>query len=369
MTIKPFQAVYPNLDYVASSDAFFGSVKYDYPEYKKSGFFQKFPKEGIYIYQIEQKGRTYTGLIAGASIQDFYDGRIKKHENTLAVKEQQQIHLLISRGAIVKPVLLIYPGVADIENFMKNYIQNNQKFFCTRFESEDSLHSFWQVCEEEDLRKIQDLFKTNVPITYIADGHHRTTTAALMHERAKKNSDLPDFNSLLSVFFSVEQMDVFDYNRVINGFNDQSLTRLIVQLSQVFDIEIMEDPKRPEKKNELTMIIGKDHFKLNWKKNILEQHQGNGVVLDASLLDELVLKNILGIKDSRTDERMKYVEGTKGLKGLRKAMKGKEEQVAFALYPVDVKDLMSIADDGKTMPPKSTWFEPRIKNGLIVLEF
>ncbi len=369
MTIKPFQAVYPNLDYVASSDAFFGTVKYDYSEYMKSGFFHKFPKEGLYIYQIEQNGKKYTGIIGGASIQDFYDGKIKKHENTLAIKEQQQIHLLISRGATVKPVLLIYPGVSEIDQFLKDYISKNDVFFSTVFEAENSKHSFWQICGKDDIEKVQDLFERKISVTYIADGHHRTTTAALMHERAEQKKAPNDFDKLLSVFFSVDQLDVHDYNRVIEGYNDLSLTRLIVALSGIFEIEIQETPEKPKAKHELTMVIGKEFFKLRWKKEILEKHKGNGPLLDASLLDDLVLKNVLGIKDSRTDDRMKYVEGTKGLKGIKKAMKGNEELIAFALYPVAVEELMEIADNGKTMPPKSTWFEPRIKNGLIVLEF
>ena len=369
MRIKPFQAVYPNFDFITSADSFFGTVKVQYPEYKKSGFFNKAAQESIYIYQIKSTRRTYTGLVACADIRDYLDHKIKKHENTLAQKEQQQMHLMLSRSASVKPVLLTYPKVTPIRNLIDQCIKKSKPFYSTLLETEQLLHTLWEVSDGEMIERFQKLFKKHVPETYIADGHHRTSTTALMSERMKDKMDGKNYDLLLSAFFDAGELEIHDYNRIVEGLNECSMTTFMAKISQVFDIEILEEARKPNQKNEIVMFLNREWFLLKWKKSVLEEYQNDSVILDATLLDEKVMKEILGIEDVRTDTRIRYIEGPKGLEGLRERTIRNENRVAFALFPVRLEDLMQVANEGKTMPPKSTWFEPRIKNGLVVQEY
>ncbi len=368
MRIKPFQAVYPNFDYIADPDTFFGKVKYDYPEYKKSGFFNKIAQEALFIYRIEGPERSYTGLIACSDIRDYVEGHIRQHEDTLREKEQQQMHLLIRRQAIVKPVLLTYYSVPEINRLINKYIASHEPFYTTEFAAEHQIHTFWEVSKGEDVQAFQTHFAESVPVVYIADGHHRSSILALMYDRLKRSPGREKYSLLLSAFFAVEELDVHDYNRVVEGLSDHTLTKVMAKLSRVFTIKILKGPARPGKKHEMVLFINREWYLLKWKRKILKKYARQEVVLDASLLDQHVLRDILGIEDVSTDQRVKYVEGPKGLEEIRTKSIKNENRLAFILYPVDISELILISDKGESMPPKSTWFEPRIKNGLIVQE-
>ncbi len=367
MRIRPFQAVYPNLDIITSADTFFGRVKYEYPDYKKEGFFSKIAEDAVYIYRIGNPCRNYTGLIACSDINDYLEGKIKKHENTLRPKEQQQMQLMTRRNAIVKPVLLTYPEVPEITKLLNDFIEKNEFVFETEFKKEDQRHTFWKVDDKPLIEQIQQLFYQKVPITYIADGHHRCSSTALMHELMKGNKKEGLYSFMLSAFFPTEELEIHDFNRIVE--RKSTLTTFMVKLSQVFDIELMEEPEKPAKKFEIVLFINNEWFKLLWKDSVLEGHKDQKVVLDASLLDEYVLQNIMGVEDIRSSSRIQYVEGPKGLDGLRSRTIKNDNNVGFCLFPVALNDILTVADMGETMPPKSTFFEPRIKNGLIVQEF
>ncbi len=368
MIIRPFQAVFPNFDYVTSADAFFDRVKYEYPEFKKNDFFHKAAQEALYIYQIENPQRTYNGLIACVDIQEYLNGNIKKHENTLAVKEQQQMQLMLSRGAIVKPVLLTYHNVSKIEQQLEVAKKDLPLLFETTFASDKTTHRFWEVKDGEQIQRLQELFEQEVAKTYIADGHHRTSTFALMYERMKTKGEAAPYSHLLSAFFPVSELEIHDFNRVVSALDDISLTNFMARLSSLFDIDILKDIRKPQAKHELVMFLNRECYSLRWKASILAEYADQEVVLDANLLNEKVLDNILGITDTRSDDRITYVEGRKGIDTVRIKTNKRENRVGFCLYPVDLSDLITVADRGEAMPPKSTWFEPRIKNGVIVQE-
>jgi len=367
MRINPFQAVYPNFDYVASTDTFFNTVKVEYSGYRKSGFFHKTSQEGMYIYQIVNPKRSFTGLITCSDIRDYLDGKIKKHEKTLTSKEQQQLNLLISREAMVKPVLLTYPGVKSINKIINSYIKKNKPFYGCEISGEEQKHKVWEITDGAIIQKLQGLFKTEVPASYIADGHHRTSTSALLYSRMKKKG-IKKYNQLLTIYFPVSELEVHDYNRVVEGLEDCTPTMFMVRLGQLFNIEILKKPAKPQQKHTITLFINREWYKLTWKKSVLKEYQKKKAMLDANMLDEKVLRDILGIKNVRTDSRITYVEGPKGLDAVRSQVIKSRYRIGFCLYPVDLEDLMDVSDAGKTMPPKSTWFEPRVKNGMIVLE-
>lgn len=368
MTIRPFQAVYPNTDYIASSDSFFGTVKEEYVAYKESGFFNKASQESIYIYHIQTPQRGHTGVIGCADINDYLDEKIKKHENTLAATEQRQMYLLMNRKAVVKPVLLIHPKVKKLSTILETIMKENEPFYSIHFESENIQHTLWEVTDGNRIEKIQQLFDKKIPETYIADGHHRCAASALLYSRTKKKKKVNPFENLLTAFFAEDQLEIYDYNRVVDASGDVTITQFMARLSQVFEIETVDAPAKPKQKHEVVMFLNKEWFLLKWRKEVLDKYRDQEIVLDSRLLDIYVLKDILGIKNVKTDTRIKYVSGTEGVEAIRTKTLKSESRVGFCLYPAQMSDLLTTADQGGVMPPKSTWFEPRMKNGLIVQE-
>jgi len=297
------------------------------------------------------------------------DNKIKKHENTLASKEQQQLQLMIKRGAAVKPILLTYPTVDAIEKIVTQQIKKIKPFFSVSFEDSSEKHTIWKIEEGPIIQKIQDIFAKKVPHAYIADGHHRSSTSALMAKKMKKKNKVGHYDQILAAFFAVKELSIYDYNRVVEGLDDRTMARFMAEISRIFDIKILKKPTKPRRKFELTMLIGEEWFRLKWKKEILSKYKKEKVLLDASLLDKEVMKNIMKIKNTKTDNRITYVEGPKGFEHIAKRTRKNENKIAFCLYPVVIDDLFKVADAGEIMPPKSTWFEPRVKNGLLALEF
>ncbi len=369
MKIRPFQAIYPNIDFVASPDSFCSEAKTGFQEFKKNGLFKKAPADALYSFQIENNGRKHTGLIANNDLADFHDGRIKKHENTLSEKEQQQMQLFVRWQAILKPVLLVYKKVAAISDWLEDFTQKHKPFFTVLFEKDGQVHRAWAVSDGRQIRELQELFEKNVHTTYIADGHHRTTTVALLNERLREKNPEFDFRELFCAFFPSDQLDILDYNRVVEGLKDVSPMRFMARMAQLFDVEFLEKPAKPRHKHELTMCAGKEWFRLKWRPEVLAKSGGEGrVLLDANLLNEHVLGNILGIRDPRTDTRITYVEGPKGIRGIEDAAEASRNRIGFMLFPVALDDLMALSDMGEMLPPKSTYFEPRLRSGLIVKE-
>jgi len=366
MKIKPFRATYPNFDFIASPDSFCDDAKNSFREFQANGFFEKAPKDALYIYQIETDLRKHTGLIALNEVEDFFAGKVKKHEKTLSEREQQQMQLFLKWNAILKPVLLTYPPVSDISRWLENFTLANKPLYTTRFAKDRQTHRVWTVTEADDIRRLQSLFIDHVGGTYIADGHHRTTTVALLHERLKDKNQEFDFDNLFCAFFAADQLDILDYNRVVEGLRDLSPTQFIVRMSKIFDLNVLAEPRKPLEKHEIIMYAQKEWYSLHWKKTVLESHALDRVVLDASLLNELVLDKILGITDVRTDTRIIYVEGARGLEGVRKTTHENDDHIGFVLYPVTFEDMMRMADAGESLPPKSTFFEPRLKSAMLV---
>ena len=369
MEIHPFQAVYPNIDFIASADSFFKTVKEDYTTYRKNNFFQKAGKEAIFIHQIKTNERTYWGIITCVNIMDYLNGNILKHESTLAEKEQYQMQLLLNREAMVKPILLTYPDIDEINNTIQSFVKKKEVFYSISFDAENSVHNFWQVADGKTIQKFQKLFKAKVPFSYIADGHHRSAATGRIFQQRKKISSPNPYKHLLCAFFPSSQLDIFDYNRIVEGLTNISTGAFVAKLSKVFDIDVLAQPTKPKRKNELVMLLDQEWYRLKWKKSILANFDEDDIVLDVSLLNEKVLKGILNIGDVRMDTRVKYIEGPKGMEMLKNKTFKSEHRIAFLLFPVQLNDLMAIAEAGKVLPPKSTWFEPRVKNGLLVYEF
>jgi uncharacterized protein (DUF1015 family) len=317
----------------------------------------------LYIYQIEHGGRKHTGLVALNDVDDFFAGKVKKHENTLSDKERQHMDLILQWEAVLKPVLLTYPAVPDISEWLQQYTRRHHTIFSTRFGKRGHLHRVWQIAQPGDIEELQSLFVQHVPNAYIADGHHRTTTMALLHERKKQYPGL-DVDHLFCAFFADDQLDILDYNRAVTALTDRTPLQFLAQLSKVFDIEPLAEARKPQQKHELCLYLGREWFSLRWRPEILVRYPADAVIFDATLLNEWVLRDILQVQDVRSDTRIEYVDGSKGLRGIEKACNRTE--AGFVLYPVSFDNLIRVADSGGSLPPKSTYFEPRLKSGVLV---
>ncbi len=365
MHIRPFRGVFPREHAVKLEDSFFLSVKEQYAEFAKAGMFEQASNEAFYIYQIRTKARNYTGLVACAKVEDYFDGNILKHEKTLEAKEKVQLALLLRRQACVKPVLLTYPTVDAIQQWMEAFMAAEQPFYEHDFEGGQETHHLWEVSNWSDIKALSVLFEDQVPKTYIADGHHRLSTVAHMYEKQGGHT----FEQLLCAFFPSSELVILDFNRVVEVPDHISSTLLMARLSEVFDIKPLKRATRPRRKHDIVMQLKKEWYCLTWKSTTLDRYADEKVLLDAALLNKIVLNEILEIEDVRTDQRISYVEGPKGLRGLQKATKNCKRGVGFCLYPISFEEMALLADQDKMLPPKSTWFEPRMKNGLVVQAF
>ncbi len=366
MHIKPFQAIYLRQEFITSAESFFTSVKEEYNDYFQSGFFAQAGHEAFYIYQIQTPRRYYTGLVACVDIRDYLEGHIRKHEHTLPEQEQKQMQLLLRRRAAVKPILLAYPQVERIDRWIRQFTERHSPFMSISFNGKRQTHCFWEVRDAERIAQLQELFNCEVAKTYIADGHHRSSTLAMMHERHLGDRTHEDYSRLFCALFPSNELEVLEFNRVVEVLDECSPTWFMARIAQLFDIEILSAPEKPHAKHEVVMLINREWYRLRWKAHVLEEFRDQPVVLDTIMLNEKVLKEILNIQDERTDGRVDYVEGPLGLDGLRRKTVRGESHIGFCLYPISLDDLFKLADAGRVLPPKSTWFEPRMKNGLIV---
>jgi len=364
MKIKPFRPCFPHLDKLDSPDAFCAEAKNLYNKYVAQGLYQQAQSPGFFIYQIQSVTGEHTGLVTLNEVEDFFEGKVKKHEATLLERKKHQMELFLRWEAVLKPVLLTYPPVPDIGAWLTAFTRQHKPMFVARFKQGRVRHSVWAVSDAQDIHVLQSLFAKHVHSTYIADGHHRTATMAMLHEQRGKYPQY-DFDHLFCAFFATDQLDILDYNRVAEIPKDMSPMRFMAQISKVFNMEPLEWPRRPLEKHEIVMCLQKEWYALHWRPEVLEGLDEQNDLLDASLLNERVLGNMLGITDVRSDNRVSYVDGSKGMEGLQKAANGRN-RVGFALYPVYFSDMIFLADAGEILPPKSTYFEPRLKSGMLV---
>jgi len=327
--------------------------------------------EKFYIYAQTMDGRTQYGIVGCAHIDDYMNNNIKKHELTRKDKEEDRmIHVRIT-NANVEPVFFSYPANPKIDAIVDKIIKEQAPEY--DFVADEGFgHHFWVINDADINKEIAEIFEKEIPALYVADGHHRTAAAALVGGEKRANNPNhtgnEEYNYFMAVIFPDNQLKIIDYNRVIKDLNGLTKEQLIVVLSETFDVEMMgADIYTPLQLHEFSMYIDGLWYKLNAKEGTFDDNDPIGV-LDVTILSNLVLDKILGIKDLRTDKRIDFVGGIRGLGELQRRVDNGEMAVAFALYPVSMKQLIDIADTGNIMPPKTTWFEPKLRSGLVIHE-
>ncbi len=315
-------------------------------------------KPCYYIYQLIMDGRAQTGLVCVSSIDDYNNDIIKKHEFTRPEKEQDRINHIKTTGAQTGNVFLAYRNQAAIDALIDKWKTTKNAVY--DFTTEDGIqHTVWAVSDSEVIDQITQLFATEVPFTYIADGHHRAASAAKVKLGLGASS-----NFFLTTLFPSNQLHIMDYNRVVKDLNGQAAHAFIAALSEDFDVKVTEGAYKPSSLHSFGMYINSKWYVLTAKPGTYNDADPIGV-LDVTILSNNILSKLLDIKDQRTDKRIDFVGGIRGLGELEKRVDSGEMAVAFSLYPVTIDQLFNIADAGEVMPPKSTWFEPKLRDGLL----
>jgi uncharacterized protein (DUF1015 family) len=341
------------------SQAVYDQAKKNLQQLIIDGILLKEKKPCYYIYQLIMEGRSQTGLVCLSSVKDYFDDRIKKHEFTRPEKEKDRIDHMRTIRAHTGNVFMVYRDVMEVNALISGWKMTQKAIY--DFTAADGIqHTIWIIDRDVVINSVTELFKNNVPFTYIADGHHRAASAA------KVSQQLPGINEanhFLTTIFPASQLAILDYNRVVKDLNGKNPKKFLSRLQDDFYLTLSSEPVKPSQLHEFGMYMEGQWYILSSRKGTYTEDPIG--VLDVTILSNNILDKLLGIEDQRTDKRIDFVGGIRGLKELEKRVNSGEMKVAFSLYPVTIEQLFAIADSGNVMPPKSTWFEPKLRDGLL----
>ena len=367
-----YHIIKPEIDFES------GTSEYDPKVYEQAAAnFKKFQDKGwlvqdaddhYYIYAQTMNGRTQYGLVVGAWVDDYMNGVIKKHELTRRDKEEDRMKHVRVNDANIEPVFFAYPDNDVLNAIIMEYAATKPEYdFIAPIDG--FRHQFWVISNPQHITTITQEFE-KMPNLYIADGHHRSAAAALVGaEKARLNPNHrgdEEYNYFMAVCFQASQLTILDYNRVVKDLNSLTSEQFLQRLVKSFDVTCMgSDIYKPQQLHEFSLYLDGQWYKLNAKDGTYDNTDPIGV-LDVDISSRLILDNILGIRDLRSDKRIDFVGGLRGLEELKRRVDSGEMRMALALYPVTMQQIMDIADSGKIMPPKATWFEPKLRSGLVI---
>lgn len=350
------------------SDEVYARAVENFQTWRKKGWLVQDDTEKYYVYAQTMDGRTQYGLVAACHFDDYLQGKIKKHELTRPDKEEDRMVHVRIQNANVEPVFFSYPANREMDQIIDGIVTKHEPVY--DFVAADGFgHRFWVIDDEAIQKRITEIF-ADIPALYVADGHHRTAAAARVgQEKMSQNPDHTgneEYCFFLAVIFPDNQLKIIDYNRLVKDLNGLTPTQLLDALTEYFEVKKCgAEIYHPDRLHNFAMYLDGVWYSLTAKPGTYDDNDPIGV-LDVTILSNLVLDKLLGIKDLRTDKRIDFVGGIRGLGELQRRVDSGEMQVAFALYPVSMKQLIDIADSGNIMPPKTTWFEPKLRSGLVI---
>ena len=367
-----YHIIKPEIDFPEGTDEHdpkvYEKAAQNFQMFQDKGWLVQDGKERYYIYAQTMNGKTQYGLVVCAYVDDYMTGKIKKHELTRRDKEEDRMKHVRVNNANIEPVFFAYPDNKDVDAIVAKYTKGAPEYDYTA-ELDGFRHTFWIIDDDADIQRITELFAA-MPAMYIADGHHRSAAAALVGaEKAKQNPNHrgdEEYNFFMAVCFPANQLTIIDYNRVVKDLNGLSDEEFLKKLSDDFIVEKKgTEIFKPSRLHEFSLYLGGNWYSLVANPGTYNDNDPIGV-LDVTISSNLILDKILGIKDLRSDKRIDFVGGIRGLGELKKRVDSGEMKVALALYPVSMKQLIDIADTGNIMPPKTTWFEPKLRSGLVI---
>lgn len=338
--------------------------------FREKGWLVQDTEEQYYVYAQTMEGRTQYGLVVAAWVEDYMEGRIKKHELTRRDKEEDRMKHVRVNNANIEPVFFAYPHHEELDGIVARVTKGEPEYdFISDLDGFG--HTLWVISDKQDIARITELV-TEMPAMYIADGHHRSAAAALVgNEKKLQNPNHKgdeEYNYFLAVCFPDNQLHIMDYNRVVRDLNGMNAEEFLNALQEDFEVQDMgTDIYCPEALHVFSLYLAGHWYKLTAKAGRYDDNDPIGV-LDVTISSNLILDKLLGIKDLRSDKRIDFVGGIRGLEELSRRVDNGEMQMALALYPVTMKQLIDIADTGNIMPPKTTWFEPKLRSGLVIHE-
>ena len=367
--ISFLRVIKPEIDLPSDSDPY-GEEVYrqglaKLTEFKELGVLVQDPEAFFYVYRLTMDGRTQTGIVGCCDYQEYYDGSIKKHELTRTAKENDRVRHVETQNANAEPVFFSYRGKPVIDALVNEVTRSPIEY---DFVAEDGIrHELWVVRDRRLIENFESGF-AEVPALYVADGHHRTAAAARVGQMRKEHNSghtgEEEYNFFMAVLFPDDQLKIFDYNRVVRDLNGLSQENFLSAIKQSFEVSAIDGELAPTEKGTFSMYLGGVWYRLKANKEKLTSSPKEG--LDVTYLSDEVLEPILGISDLRNDLRIDFVGGIRGLGELERRVDSGEMAVAFALFPVSMEELLAIADAGEIMPPKTTWFEPKLRSGLFI---
>lgn len=367
-----YHIIKPEIDFPVGTDEHdekvYQKAAENFEMFQQKGWLVQDEKENYYVYAQTMNGKTQYGLVVCAYVDDYMTGKIKKHELTRKDKEEDRMKHVRVNNANIEPVFFAYPHHAELDAIVKEVVKGTPEYdFVAQLDGFG--HTFWLIEDEAKIKRITEIFAT-IPSLYIADGHHRSAAAALVgDEKRRQNPNHKgneEYNYFMAVCFPDDQLTIIDYNRVVKDLNGLTDEQFLEKLRKNFDVELKgADIYTPAKLHNFSMYLSGNWYSLTAKEGTYDDKDPIGV-LDVTVSSNLILDEILGIKDLRTDKRIDFVGGIRGLGELKKRVDSGEMRVALALYPVSMQQLIDIADTNNIMPPKTTWFEPKLRSGLVI---
>lgn len=369
-----YRIIRPEIDFPVGIDEHepqvYDKAAENFALFRRNGWLVQDEEESYYVYAQTMNGKTQYGLVVGAYVDDYLNGVIKKHELTRRDKEEDRMKHVRVNNANIEPVFFAYPSNAEVNAIVAKYTATNPVYDFVA-EHDGFGHQFWVISDKADIARITELF-AQMPALYIADGHHRSAAAALVGaEKAKRNPNHrgdEEYNYFMAVCFPDDQLTIIDYNRVVKDLNGLTDEEFLAKLNVHFEVEKKgTEIYKPQALHNFSMYLSGNWYSLTAKPGTYDDHDPIGV-LDVTISSNLILDEILDLRDLRSNKRIDFVGGIRGLGELARRVDSGEMRVALALYPVSMQQIIDIADSGNIMPPKTTWFEPKLRSGLVIHE-
>ncbi len=366
MIIYAFRAALPRRNFALNSDRLAKKAKYHFPKHFKKRDFKRVSRAAVFVYEITTAFGVHLGFIAQTDLQEFINKNIKPHEKTLKSKEKLSKKLLLDRAAMVKPVLVCHLPSNDLTRLLQDHRDNHAPSLTVKLSKNSDLHRIWPIYDLPTIKQLQRLAGC-VDHAYIADGHHRSKVLQQLSKKPKNHK--LNVERVCSAYFDFNDVKILDYNRMVEIHKSISLPDFMMQLERKLTVRKTKQALRASGKHHLSMLLDGQWYTLSWKPGILKKYQKLDVILDHQVFDTEVLNKILHIKNIKTDKSITYFSGENSLQEIENKLNNRPGMAAFFLYPVEIEQLVQLTEKGKTLPPKSTYFVPRLHNGIICDDF